>query len=264
MRNCTIGIVGGVPGLDDEARRQLAELGTVCDIVPPSDGAAAWHVDVLLTPISVVAERGVQFFAQAHRANPRSRLLVVASRSDLPLAAELLHCGAIDVAEAPVHRDEFVARVRALLAVEPPSAFHGPAVVAAPSPPFAGRNMRRCVRATIPPERPLLVALRGADAMAAGEDMSVPVSDAPGGLLLRVNEPAAAALPLDAWCRGESAPLSLRIGAGLLTIDAHLVREASPAAPGWRRYALMYRARTAADVARLARYWVDLQLLPPA
>lgn len=265
MRNHSIGILGGTPSLDQEARTSLADFWQVHDIDAPTGGATAWHTDAILVPLSVVAERGIQFFAQARRANPRTHVLVLADEADQPIAMEVLHCGATETIRCPADPTTLVRKLQKVFRVKAQSPFDGAALVARPTTDYDGPNRRRCYRASIPVERPLLVMLESSDtaAMAAGEDLSISFGSWPGGLLLRANGEAMPQLPFATWRKGKSATLALRVTDGpIIDVDTGLVRETDSGPPGWQRLALRYETRSAADSARLARYWIELQIEP--
>ncbi len=267
MRNRSIGILGGTPSLGQEALKSLADFWQVRDIVAPTEGVTAWRTDAILVPLSVVAERGIQFFTQTRRANPRTHVIVLAEEADQPIAMEVLHCGATETIRCPADPTTLVRKLQKVFRVKTQSPFEGAAVVARPTPDYDGPNRRRCYRASIPVERPLMVMMKSgdADAMATGEDLSISVSSWPGGLLLRANQDAIPQLPLAKWRKGKSATLALRVADGpVINVDAGLVRETGSGPPGWQRFALRYETRSAADSARLARYWIELQIDPPS
>ncbi len=267
MRNRSIGILGGAPSLGEEALTSLADFWQVHDIIAPTDSAAAWHTDAILVPLGVVAERGIQFFAQTRRANPRTHVIVLAEEADQPIAMEVLHCGATETIRCPADPTTLVRKLQKVFRAKTQSPFEAAALVARPTTEYSGPNRRRCYRASIPVERPLMVMLKSGDtaAMATGEDLSICFGAWPGGLLLRANNDATPELPLDKWLKGKSSTLALRIADGpVINVDATLARKTGSGPPGWQRFALQYETRSAADSARLARYWIELQIEPPA
>ena len=223
-----------------------------------------WHTDAVMVPLSVVAERGIQFFAQTRRANPRTHVLVMASEADQPIAMEVLHCGATETIRCPADPTTLVRKLQRVFRTKTTSPFEGAAVVGRSIPDYGGPNRRRCYRACIPAERPLMVMLKssGSAAMATAEDLSISWGSWPGGLLLRANGDALPQLPLERWRKGRASSLALRVTDGpVIDVDAKWVRETGSGPPGWERFALRYNTRSGADAARLARYWIELQQL---
>jgi len=252
-----------------DCRLALKSVAEVLEIgVDPLTGAPKQPKDthLLLVPLLVPVAEGVAFFARCRRAIPRAPLILMGSDMEVDFVVEFLKCGADDYVSLPLDYAIFRRKVQRALGKNIGSALDIPALEALGTVEWAHRgvNLRHSYRVKIESTEPVRVALpldREIEILLWLVDLSVPIDNWPGGMLLSLGEDFVEELPFEHWDEERPLPLSVILtdGEPPVVVDAYPISTLRRLQGNRVKFNVKYKVRQSADLTRLVRFWSELQ-----